>query len=862
MLKYKLKKIQIKNKFYSPFKKRLKFFSKSIITKKNLDLSINKDFNNSQNIKKLENIFPNKYLSEISEFIEIKNFNNNKIISFHTNNINNKITSSTRSLINLKKIFDFEKEIKFFYKNFFTKKLTLLLTTKLTFLRKNILLLLFFNSNYLNHKFFKKSPIFMSKLKTKSDNNVDYLIWMEWIFKNFSIKKQKNTKNYFFLSKISLKLNYYNNKIDLINKEISFLNSKLFSLKKNQSHTSELQNIYINAGSTSQFINNKYLIFNYCNTDTLVQFEDQEWAEWLSTETTTKVTHQNILSELSLICKNELILLNHKSNSLINNYFFKLIKLQKTINSSLNQFLAKNTNSNFTVKSIYQILDSYLSTKFKINFPIHYIYINKLSTNLVFKKQKQKYLLFIKDFNKNITSIDTNWYLNEKIIKSNFVQLDFKNSFSNKKKIIQLSYIKLCYLIYTNNNFIYIAHKLNQINSGLLFYKNLNISENILTNNSLNATFMPKQKVIFNVATKIKTLKVQPSSTNLQKLVLKPINAIAQASLSINLFLKKISFQKKKIIRKSEKHNNKLKTISKNNKKLFNFLKFYKKQRSLNLNNLYSFPKKNYTYLEKILNKINISLFMLQSYNVKKSEEDKKKSELLKLKFWTSYSNLLFLNKIDHQPLKKDLLKLDFNLNKKLYFFNTTLVTNSFTKLNYIYSLPLTRSIKYSKSIVNDKIQKLNNPNILILNFKKARFFPSLTNLKGRLFSTMSLGMFSKFFNKGKSFIKNKSVFLLIASFLRKLILFSEIQGAILIVKRVPLYFKEIISAIYDPVVGFYDSPFNGRVVNESTIKNSFKFTSFMFFNNKPYGDFKNKQKGRLKRKITKRIISINRMVD
>ena len=39
-------------------------------------------------------------------------------------------------------------------------------------------------------------------------------------------------------------------------------------------------------------------------------------------------------------------------------------------------------------------------------------------------------------------------------------------------------------------------------------------------------------------------------------------------------------------------------------------------------------------------------------------------------------------------------------------------------------------------------------------------------------------------------------------------------------------------------------------------------FTSFMFINNKPYGKVKNKQKGRLKRKITKRLISINRMVD
>ena len=168
----------------------------------------------------------------------------------------------------------------------------------------------------------------------------------------------------------------------------------------------------------------------------------------------------------------------------------------------------------------------------------------------------------------------------------------------------------------------------------------------------------------------------------------------------------------------------------------------------------------------------------------------------------------------------------------------------------------------FTEGLISEEVQKLINPAILILNFRKSRFFPSLTNLKGRLFATMSLGMFSKFFNKGKSFIKNKSVFLLIAGFLRKLILFSEIQGATLLIKRVPLYFKEIISALHDPVVSFYKNPFTGFTINEADEVNSFKFTTFMFINNKPYGKVKNKLKGRLKRKITKRLVSINRMVD
>ena len=205
---------------------------------------------------------------------------------------------------------------------------------------------------------------------------------------------------------------------------------------------------------------------------------------------------------------------------------------------------------------------------------------------------------------------------------------------------------------------------------------------------------------------------------------------------------------------------------------------------------------------------------------------------------------------------------LEFNFKNSYKIKNLPHLDSNLVKLSFYYMHASCRTYLFTQGLVASKLPKLINPAILILNFRKSRFFPSLTNLKGRLFATMSLGMFSKFFNKGKSFIKNKSVFLLIAGFLRKLILFSEIKGAMLQVKRVPLYFKEILSALHDPVVSFYKNPFTGQIINESEERNTFKFTSFMFINNKPYGKVKNKQKGRLKRKITKRLISINRMVD
>jgi hypothetical protein len=122
--------------------------------------------------------------------------------------------------------------------------------------------------------------------------------------------------------------------------------------------------------------------------------------------------------------------------------------------------------------------------------------------------------------------------------------------------------------------------------------------------------------------------------------------------------------------------------------------------------------------------------------------------------------------------------------------------------------------------------------------------------------------MFSKFFNKGKSFIKNKSNYLLLAGFLRKILIFSDIRNLLLLVKRTPLYFNEILSTINTPVIVNYKHPFNSSMIDEITMNNFFFFYYFIFYNTKAYGFMKTRKKGRVKRKITKRIVKINNLVD
>jgi len=137
-----------------------------------------------------------------------------------------------------------------------------------------------------------------------------------------------------------------------------------------------------------------------------------------------------------------------------------------------------------------------------------------------------------------------------------------------------------------------------------------------------------------------------------------------------------------------------------------------------------------------------------------------------------------------------------------------------------------------------------------------------MQTLKGSIYFNFSLGMFSSFFKKGKFFIKNKQVYLVIVSFIRKILLFSSLDHLFFVVSRTPIYLQEMLVTLNNPVVNFYKHPFADEVIDESFVKNAFDFEMFIFLNSRPYGFVKTRKRGRVKRKITKRIVSINRLVD
>ena len=108
--------------------------------------------------------------------------------------------------------------------------------------------------------------------------------------------------------------------------------------------------------------------------------------------------------------------------------------------------------------------------------------------------------------------------------------------------------------------------------------------------------------------------------------------------------------------------------------------------------------------------------------------------------------------------------------------------------------------------------------------------------------------------DKGKFFLKSKIVYLALASFFRKILIFSGIKTFFLHINRNPKYFLEILNTLLEPVINTYQNPFNvTKSVNEQTWNPSFLFHSVIFTNPKPYGKVKVKQKGRLKRNLSKK---------
>ena len=160
-----------------------------------------------------------------------------------------------------------------------------------------------------------------------------------------------------------------------------------------------------------------------------------------------------------------------------------------------------------------------------------------------------------------------------------------------------------------------------------------------------------------------------------------------------------------------------------------------------------------------------------------------------------------------------------------------------------------------------------NNNSIyeIALNFKRNRFFPyfRMKTPKYCIFN-LSLGILSKNFSLRKSFLRSKSSYLMSSSYIRRMLIYIKPTRLNLNIRRSPKYLKDILSVMMGKSNVLYKHPFKDKLVNEKefTAVDAISFEYINFISNKALGPIKRKKRGRLKRKISKKVILYNNMID
>ena len=80
---------------------------------------------------------------------------------------------------------------------------------------------------------------------------------------------------------------------------------------------------------------------------------------------------------------------------------------------------------------------------------------------------------------------------------------------------------------------------------------------------------------------------------------------------------------------------------------------------------------------------------------------------------------------------------------------------------------------------------------------------------------------------------------------------------------KTPKYLKDILNVLTSNSNSLYKNPFaHTELVNEKELNPRIYFEYLVFFNNKALGPIKKKKRGRLKRKIYKKVIAYNNILD
>lgn len=146
-----------------------------------------------------------------------------------------------------------------------------------------------------------------------------------------------------------------------------------------------------------------------------------------------------------------------------------------------------------------------------------------------------------------------------------------------------------------------------------------------------------------------------------------------------------------------------------------------------------------------------------------------------------------------------------------------------------------------------------------IFSFSRGRVFISLYTHKKKNLIYMSSGFVIKFFDNRKAIKKTKIVKLMLARYVRKLCLLSNLTQIYLIVKGIPMFLPEMLGALNQRASHKFLDPHTNVLFDETdkrVLPQIIKIPYFFFLRNEAFSPVKLSRKGRIKRKLQRKIIA------
>ena len=163
--------------------------------------------------------------------------------------------------------------------------------------------------------------------------------------------------------------------------------------------------------------------------------------------------------------------------------------------------------------------------------------------------------------------------------------------------------------------------------------------------------------------------------------------------------------------------------------------------------------------------------------------------------------------------------------------------------------------------------RKVEVKHYLRLSFRSSRLFVILEDkAKKRTHLFASTGLFLKYFKRRKSLKKNKSMKFLVMRFFRKILLTLRLRSVGIVTRGIPTQLDTLLTALFRPLSHPFTNPLNGRIVNEiadsKISKHDINVTSILFSHPRPNTPQKVRKRGRIKRKIQRKIVRHANLID